>query len=89
MINVAISDKSGYPNGMAQPAVLVLKQDRTVLHSWAIVPGLMNLGGAKDRPALQEIWEDVEKLRADENYKARTQYHKQGFLGVMSKHILG
>ena len=37
-LNVAISEKSGYPHGLAQPAVLVMKKDGTVLNSWNIVP---------------------------------------------------
>ncbi|KAJ5128124.1 hypothetical protein N7448_008903 [Penicillium atrosanguineum] len=44
-LNVAISPKSGYEHGMAQPAILVMKNDGTVLFDWAIVPGMMNLGG--------------------------------------------
>lgn len=31
-----------YDHGMAQPAVFVLKQDGTVLFSWAIVPALVS-----------------------------------------------
>lgn len=58
-LNVAISSKSGYEHGMAQPAILVLKNDGTVLFDWAIVPGVMNLGGAKDRPDLNQVWENV------------------------------
>ena len=41
LVDVAISKKSGYPQGMAQPAVLVLKKDGTVMYSWAIVPGMV------------------------------------------------
>lgn len=41
VLNVAISEKSGYPNGMAQPAVLLLKRDGTLLYQWAIVPSLV------------------------------------------------
>ena len=40
-LDVAISDKGGYPYGMAQPAVLVLKNDGTVVYKWAIVPKLV------------------------------------------------
>ena len=38
VLDVAISDKSGYKHGMAQPAVLVMKKDGTVVYQWAIVP---------------------------------------------------
>lgn len=41
LLSVAISEKSGYPNGMAQPAVLLLKRDGSVLYQWAIVPSLV------------------------------------------------
>ncbi len=41
ILDVAVSEKKGYDHGMAQPAVLVLKQDGTVLFHWAIVPGLV------------------------------------------------
>jgi hypothetical protein len=42
LLDVAISDKKGYPHGMAQPAVLVLRKDGTVLFKWAIVPTLVS-----------------------------------------------
>lgn len=41
LVDVAITEKKGYEHGMAQPAVLVLKKDGTVLYSWAIVPALV------------------------------------------------
>ncbi|KAL7931409.1 hypothetical protein V8C35DRAFT_323825 [Trichoderma chlorosporum] len=59
IITVAITERDGYPHGMAQPAVLVIRKDGSVLENWAIVPSEMNLGGAKDRPDLQQIWENV------------------------------
>ena len=31
-----------YKNGVAQPAVLCIKPDRTVLYNWAIVPQLVS-----------------------------------------------
>jgi hypothetical protein len=40
-VDVAITEKDGYEHGMAQPAILVLKKDETVLESWAIVPSLV------------------------------------------------
>ncbi|KAH7010809.1 uncharacterized protein B0I36DRAFT_356422 [Microdochium trichocladiopsis] len=62
IVDVAISDMRlrKYDHGMAQPAVFVIRQDGTVLYRWAIVPSLMNLGGAKDRPLLEEIWHNVD-----------------------------
>ena len=38
LLNVAITEKKGYEHGMAQPAILVIKNDGTVLEKWAIVP---------------------------------------------------
>jgi hypothetical protein len=60
LLDVAISEKSGYEHGMAQPAVLVMKKDGTVLEKWEIVPSEMNLGGAKDRPDLKQILDNVQ-----------------------------
>jgi len=69
LIDVAISEKKGYKEGMAQPAILVGRQikggdgmveEREVLEKWAIVPSVMNLGGAKDRPDLLQVWENVQ-----------------------------
>ena len=44
LVNIAISDMKlrRYKHGMAQPAVLVIQQDGTVLYSWAIVPRLVS-----------------------------------------------
>ncbi|KAK3054592.1 hypothetical protein LTR09_004321 [Extremus antarcticus] len=41
LLDVAISDKAGYEHGMAQPAVLVMQKDGTVVYQWAIVPSLI------------------------------------------------
>ncbi|KAI4205542.1 MAG: hypothetical protein LQ350_000321 [Teloschistes chrysophthalmus] len=54
-LDITITPKSGYPNGMAQPAILVLKPDGTVVYNWAIVPKVSNLGGATDRPVLDDV----------------------------------
>jgi peroxiredoxin len=43
-LSIAISEKKGYSHGMAQPAVIVLKKDGTVLYQWAIMPGLVREG---------------------------------------------
>ena len=42
--DIAISSMTmrRYDHGMAQPAIFVLKQDGTVLYTWAIVPGLVS-----------------------------------------------
>jgi hypothetical protein len=41
LLNVAITEKSGYPHGVAQPAVLVMRSDGSVLQQWAIVPSMV------------------------------------------------
>jgi peroxiredoxin len=43
LLDVAISEKKGYEHGMAQPAILVIKNDGTVLEKWAIVPSMVCL----------------------------------------------
>ena len=37
-VDVAITAKNGYPHGMAQPAILIIRKDGEVLYSWAIEP---------------------------------------------------
>ncbi|KAL9575910.1 MAG: hypothetical protein Q9212_007573 [Teloschistes hypoglaucus] len=41
-LDINITPKSGYANGMAQPAILVLKPDGTVVYNWAIVPKVVS-----------------------------------------------
>lgn len=43
LLDVAITEKKGYEYGVAQPAVLVIKKDGTVLESWAILPKMVRL----------------------------------------------
>jgi peroxiredoxin len=38
LLDVAISEKKGYEHGLAQPSILVIRSDGTVLEKWAIVP---------------------------------------------------
>lgn len=46
-LKVAITEKKGYEHGMAQPAVLVLQKDGTVLYKWAIDPGVVSQPAAR------------------------------------------
>jgi hypothetical protein len=39
LLDVAITERKGYKHGLAQPAVLVIQKDGTVLEKWAIVSG--------------------------------------------------
>lgn len=41
LLEVAITENKGYEHGMAQPAVLVLDTDNTVLQKWAIIPSVV------------------------------------------------
>ena len=41
VVDVATTKKSGYPHGVAQPAMVLLKRDGTVMYSWAVVPALV------------------------------------------------
>ncbi|KAF7366098.1 AhpC-TSA domain-containing protein [Mycena venus] len=88
LVSVAISEKNGYDHGMAQPALLVLKEDDTVLESWAIVPSTMNLGGAKDRPVLDEVWENVEAQLKGKS-KVHETYTTTGFFKTVWGKIFG
>ncbi|KAH8896111.1 hypothetical protein GQ53DRAFT_743452 [Thozetella sp. PMI_491] len=89
LLNVAITNKSGYEHGMAQPAILVLKKDSSVLESWAIVPSMMNLGGAKDRPLLDQVWENVQAKLSNKKVLPFSIYTKQKFFSVIGKKIFG
>ncbi|TVY75612.1 hypothetical protein LSUE1_G007193 [Lachnellula suecica] len=87
-LDVAISDRKGYEHGLAQPAILVLRKDGTVLEKWAIVPSAMNLGGAKDRPDLVQVWENVQ-ARLQGKQVVHASYKLQGFLGMVWGKIFG
>ena len=87
-LDVAITPKSGYKHGMAQPALLVMQNDGTVVYNWAIVPSVMNLGGAKDRPDLKQVWENAEAKMKGER-PVHSKYDLQSFWKVMCAKILG
>lgn len=48
----------------------------------------MNIGGAKDRPSLVEIWEDVQ-LKLDGKDVHRRSYSKHSFVRVVRAMITG
>ncbi|CAF9927437.1 MAG: hypothetical protein HETSPECPRED_006586 [Heterodermia speciosa] len=64
LIDVAISERKGYAEGMVQPGVLIGGNRVGVVYSWAIRPATMNLGGAKDRPLLNEVWDNAQAKMA-------------------------
>lgn len=89
-LDVAITKKGGYESGVAQPAVLVLKGKGSgeVLEKWAIVPSAMNLGGAKDRPDLNQMWDNVQaKLEGKPPVHAK--YALTSFVGMVWGKIFG
>jgi hypothetical protein len=92
LIDVAISERKGYKEGMAQPAILVGRINgeggREVLEKWAIVPSAMNLGGAKDRPDLVQVWENVQAKLAGKPV-VHKKYSLMGFFGTMAGKIFG
>ncbi|MEM9449793.1 MAG: redoxin domain-containing protein [Cyanobacteria bacterium P01_E01_bin.6] len=57
-----------YPNGMVQPGVVIEDSEGKILYKWAIVPSEMNLGGASDRPLVEDIVSSLEQiLKGQEN----------------------
>ena len=51
-----------YKHGAAQPGLIILRKSvQDVVYRWAIVPKLMNLNGASDRPKIPELWEKTKE----------------------------
>lgn len=48
----------------------------------------MNIGGAKDRPSITEIWEDVQSKMAGKQVD-RVSYSTQSFFKVMAAKLMG
>uniref|UniRef100_A0A7S3PIG4 Uncharacterized protein n=1 Tax=Aplanochytrium stocchinoi TaxID=215587 RepID=A0A7S3PIG4_9STRA len=56
----------GNMHGLAQPGVLVISSDLKIMFKWRIDPSIMNVGGAYDRPKIEEIWSAMKlKLKGD------------------------
>jgi peroxiredoxin len=53
-----------YPNGMAQPGVVIEDAAGKLLYRWAIVPSEMNFGGATDRPLVADIIGSLDQILA-------------------------
>jgi peroxiredoxin len=60
LLNVAVSTKDGYPNGMTQPAVLVITEKGEVLYRWEIVPSTVS-----------SVHLSVSQLRRHANWRCR------------------
>lgn len=96
-LEVAVSERKGYENGMAQPAVLVLRggkggevigQENPVLEKWAIVPSAMNIGGASDRPDLDQVWDNV-RAKVDGKAPVHKDYKTMGLWGMLWGKLFG
>lgn len=72
-----------YKHGVAQPGVLCVKPDASVLYAWAIDPKLMNLGGASDRPVPSDIWTFIQAKLSGEEIAPPTM-HRRGVCSVCS-----
>lgn len=49
----------------------------------------MNLGGAKDRVALGEVWEDVQAMLNEKGKGPRASYTKQSLFAGVRQCVLG
>jgi len=106
LLDVAITSRNGYSHGMAQPAVLVVTNEKKPLFQWACVPSIvsaiavsvqivmwlltglkMNIGGAKDRPMLEQIWENVE-AQMENRPAVHKKVQTQGAMNVLSGKIM-
>ena len=96
-LEIAVSEKKGYKNGMAQPGILVLRggkggdmigEEGAVLEKWAIVPSTMNLGGASDRPELVQVWDNV-RAKIEGKGVVNRVYKKIGLLGMLWGKVFG
>ncbi|ORY15867.1 hypothetical protein BCR34DRAFT_558206 [Clohesyomyces aquaticus] len=95
-LEIAVSEKKGYVNGMAQPGILILRGGKTgnggregeVLEKWAIVPSTMNLGGASDRPDLIQVWDNV-KAKMEGKGVVHGVYKKMGIVGTLWNKVFG
>lgn len=96
-LEIAVTERKGYENGMAQPGILVLRggkgEDVTglggaVLEKWAIVPSAMNIGGASDRPDLEQVWDNV-RAKIDGKEAVHKSYKTTGLLGMLWGKLFG
>jgi len=96
-LEIAVSERKGYENGMAQPGILVLRggkggdmmgEEGAVLEKWAIVPSTMNLGGASDRPELEQVWDNV-RAKIEGKGTVHRVYKKMGLLGMLWGKVFG
>lgn len=96
-LEIAVTERKGYENGMAQAGILVLRggkgedvtgQGGAVLEKWAIVPSAMNIGGASDRPDLEQVWDNV-RAKIDGKEAVHKSYKTTGLLGMLWGKLFG
>ncbi|QYT00081.1 AhpC-TSA domain-containing protein [Trichoderma simmonsii] len=86
IVTVAITEWQEYPHGLAQPAILVIKKDGSIVETWAIVPSEMNLGGAKDRPDLHQVWENI-NVKLNDKQPSHARFSNQRELDDLAKEL--
>ncbi|KAK4141790.1 uncharacterized protein C8A04DRAFT_30635 [Dichotomopilus funicola] len=89
LLDIAVTPWRGYEWGLAQPGFLVVRGDGRVMGRWAVVPALMNLAGAKDRPVLAEVWEDVRRQLKGEDTTEGKVYTTTGAFHLLKQKIFG
>ncbi|KAF2160392.1 hypothetical protein M409DRAFT_29238 [Zasmidium cellare ATCC 36951] len=89
LLDLTITEKKGYSQGMVQPGALVLGKEGEVMYAWASRPSLSNLGGAKDRPLLEQVWGDVEAVMQGRERVHGGVYGKQTFLQGIGMKLFG
>lgn len=96
-LEIAMTERKGYKNGMAQPGILVLRRgeigdprrgETEVLEKWAVIPNTMNLGGASDRPDLEQVWDNV-RAKIEGKGVIHESYKKMGVLGTLFGRVFG
>ncbi|WP_444943945.1 peroxiredoxin family protein [Microbulbifer sp. ZKSA006] len=63
-----------YSHGMVQPGVVIEDTSGNILYRWAINPNEMNLGGAKDRPLVSDIVDDLENILVGASKGSKTAF---------------
>ncbi|KAF4503416.1 hypothetical protein FAGAP_369 [Fusarium agapanthi] len=96
-LEITVTERKGYEHGMAQPGILVLRRGKggdvtgqggAVLEKWAIVPSAMNIGGASDRPDLEQVWDNV-RAKIEGKGVVHKSYRTTGLLGMLWGKVFG
>lgn len=69
---------SKYPHGVAQPALVVVREDRSVAYSMAVTaPSIWNGYGAAGRPDVDQVWNAYKGLKEGERSIDGTRFRVQ------------